>query len=398
MLKCIIKEYMKKFKIFIILIIALLNLSCSQDKKNAHKVELVKNEQISYEYEIDTDTYYRFNCLFTHTDSEGNNYLVFLGSRANKIFFYQLESGKLQFVVNLEKEGQNEVGSVAGFHIQDFDNIFLTSNKMGITKVDTAGHKKQFIEYGTTNKGTLVAENFHSSSVLYTPLVINGDDLYITQFAYRGVPPSQTPVSIKIDTINDKFEELPFYLSEVIEDKLFLKYYFTDYFSRDFNGEQFVYAFPNDENIYVTSLDHKDVKSYPAKSQYFNKVKYISADIGDAKILQKQMLENPRYGNLVYDKYRNVYYRIAYPETDLSKYPNYDVKNFGDSGMINFSIIILDENFNVMGETLFPSGIYMSTVLFINEKGLCISDSHILNPDFDEDKLSFKCFELKEIQ
>lgn len=63
-------------------------------------------------------------------------------------------------------------------------------------------------------------------------------------------------------------------------------------------------------------------------------------------------------------------------------------------GRKNFSIIILDRDFNIIGETLFPDYTYNSTLMFIREDGLYISDSHYLNPDFSDDILSFQRFDL----
>jgi hypothetical protein len=104
--------------------------------------------------------------------------------------------------------------------------------------------------------------------------------------------------------------------------------------------------------------------------------------------------ENPNYGNLLFDKYRNVYYRIAYPETKIEKGVNgLELLQYGRK---RFSIIILDKDFNIIGETLFPDYTYNSTVMFIREDGLYISDSHYLNPDYNDDVLSFRKFNLVE--
>jgi hypothetical protein len=54
----------------------------------------------------------------------------------------------------------------------------------------------------------------------------------------------------------------------------------------------------------------------------------------------------------------------------------------------------LDKDFNIIGETLFPDYTYKSVLTFIAEDGLYICDSHVKNPEFDENKLSFQCFEL----
>jgi hypothetical protein len=66
------------------------------------------------------------------------------------------------------------------------------------------------------------------------------------------------------------------------------------------------------------------------------------------------------------------------------------------TGRKRFSIIILDKDFNIIGETLFSDYKYCSGSMFVDEDGLYIRSNHFKSPDFDEDKLMFTCLELKK--
>ena len=81
-----------------------------------------------------------------------------------------------------------------------------------------------------------------------------------------------------------------------------------------------------------------------------------------------------------------------YPRTTIEK----EVRPFEllAYGRKNFSTIILDKEFNKIGETLFPDYTYSAKGMIILEDGLYISDSHYLNPQFSDDVLSFVRFEL----
>ena len=59
-----------------------------------------------------------------------------------------------------------------------------------------------------------------------------------------------------------------------------------------------------------------------------------------------------------------------------------------------FSVIILNNKFEVIGETLFPKDKYSPKMFFVEKKGLYISESNPKNPEFDENKLVFSCFTL----
>ena len=63
-------------------------------------------------------------------------------------------------------------------------------------------------------------------------------------------------------------------------------------------------------------------------------------------------------------------------------------------GRKTFSIIILDKELNKLGETLFPNYTYNSRQLLVLPDGLYICNSHFMNPDVNDDILSFIRFDL----
>lgn len=67
-------------------------------------------------------------------------------------------------------------------------------------------------------------------------------------------------------------------------------------------------------------------------------------------------------------------------------------------GRSKFSIMILDKDLNVLGETLFPDNTYASNLLFVRADGLYISTSFIKNPTFSDDELCFRRFDLIQAQ
>lgn len=61
----------------------------------------------------------------------------------------------------------------------------------------------------------------------------------------------------------------------------------------------------------------------------------------------------------------------------------------------NFSIIILSDDFQIIGETKLPSSTYVFTDFFVAEKGLYLSVNHIDNPNLDINHLQFELIKLK---
>ena len=104
---------------------------------------------------------------------------------------------------------------------------------------------------------------------------------------------------------------------------------------------------------------------------------------------------SPSYGNIMYDKYRQVYYRFVYPEVEFDQ--SEDFLSIFREGRKQFSILILDKELSIIGETLFPVYTYNSNLAFVNEKGLYLSVSHYKRTDFDENILRFQRIDLVDI-
>lgn len=60
-----------------------------------------------------------------------------------------------------------------------------------------------------------------------------------------------------------------------------------------------------------------------------------------------------------------------------------------------FSIIILNENYGIIGETRFPGNTYAYRLWFIGKNGLYLSLNNQGNPGFDEDRLLFQRMKLE---
>lgn len=151
-----------------------------------------------------------------------------------------------------------------------------------------------------------------------------------------------------------------------------------------------------DEDIYITNPEHDSIFTQKAKSKYIDKVSPLGYQPDNLIQSNKINCEVPMYRNLIYDEYREVYYRLVYPQTEMEKNEDYyEVFQFGRKA---FSIIILNKDFEIIGETLFPEYTYVSGMMFVRKDGLYISDSHYKNPSFNENVLSFRRFELKNIE
>ena len=380
-------------KIIALACICVLIVGCKKSSSHTPKYNYeLKETQQKLSYMLDSNTKYQFSALFPYKD-KNKEYLTFAGNSA--ILFYDLKKGDLLFKTEIEQDGPNGFYGFSGYYIEDMNHIYLTSSiQPFIAQIDTSGTIIKKIKYGTTESGYNVTPTFTSSSFLNTPMVFVDGQIYITQMPTFFHPMSKTPVSIVIDTLKQISKDLPFSFPPLFKDDELGKVAgASDAFSRDFNGKEFVYSFYFDENIYVASLDHKKIRKIPVKSKYIPHLK-VERKEEDMFTGAKRYFEIACYGNMYYDKYRKVYYRMAYPETNLDNDKNVNYVRLTSSGRKKFSIIVMDEHFNIIGETLFPEYQYCPTVLFIHKDGLYICDNHPMEAGFNEDVLSFSCFEL----
>lgn len=366
------------------------------------KGSVIETPSVSYNYKLsstqkmksfslDSETRYNAFYLYPFTDKQGKEYLSFLNYKTNQILFYDLNTCDFLFKVDLDKEGPNGLSIVSGYYIKDFDNIYVSTYiYSGLIKVDTTKRIIQKIPYGTTKEQYKIVPSYTPSSHPYIPPIFIGNKLYVTQMAADHIyPASKTPITVSIDTLTNENEAMPFTYGDIFTiEQLSTRECAC---SRIFNNNQFIYSFQIDENIYVTSIDHKTIRKINIKSKYINNIPNdkVPADFNQGA---KQNLEVARYGDLIYDQYRKVYYRLTYPHTELENTIQW--RGRAVYGRKKFSIIILDQNFNIIGETLFPESIYNSYVFFVDKDGLYISRDYQMNYEQSENYMTFELFKL----
>ena len=365
-------------------------ISCNRNHTKNHLVALKKMEKTLY-FPLDSETKTLIIALFPYTDSDGTEYLTFQNERKNAILFYEMNTGKFLYKIKPAMEGPNGIGQLFGYHIKDLNNIYLTGFRSEVILIDSAAKVKERINFKTISDGLMVTTGY-STSINYMPIIILENKLYLAIKNNRRAERSYVSMTIDIDTKKLDFLPFEYPVFPVSSDKSkasSIEYYF----SRCFDGSNFIYSFHYDENIYVTTPDHKSVRKIPVKSQYVRKVEFDELLPSNTV---KDMIEVAHYGDLYYDRYRDVYYRFAFPRNEVDANDNFvELWNYGRKV---FSIMILDRDFQIIGETLFPEYVYNPYVVFIREDGLYISSSHFKNPNYSDDWLTFDCFQLETIK
>ena len=152
-------------------------------------------------------------------------------------------------------------------------------------------------------------------------------------------------------------------------------------------------SFPADDNIHVLNLDTKVTYVYHAGSKYRNKkTKPLGKGrLGGLTVSPEKEIEYFReitsYGNILYDRWNNVYYRIVEKSTPM---PGVNLSNKAKK----LAVMILDENFRTIGESDITEEAFscFRYTVFVSQAGL-----HIQRLT-DENELTFAVYSLKNLK
>ncbi len=368
-------------------------LACSSSVEQRKEVSLQETaDSLTFLLEPQVSVYN--HSLFLSTDNSGKEFIYLLDGNTKNVYLYNLDSESVQKVVHYESDGPNGVGRVFSCIINKEGLLYFPDNQVPYVSIlNTDGVKIGAIDL--SEKDILPVHN-----ELYNPIVLLDDKLYSVQsprHSRSGIGFDDSPTEVSISIKDLKVDSSPCLLPKKLKNLVSKSRTIDGKFieeSRCYDGEKFIYSFFGSEDLIVMSPDFSCVETKPAGSKFIPGISEDVIDDNDFSATMRRACTDAHYGRIIYDSYRKVYYRFAYPETELDeKEPNwYDLMQ---SGRNEFSIIVLDEDLNVIGETMFPRDRFRSNLYFVCKDGFYISCNHYKNPGFTDDKLQFVKFELK---
>ncbi len=134
-----------------------------------------------------------------------------------------------------------------------------------------------------------------------------------------------------------------------------------------------IYSFDDSEDIFIYDIQSGKYETKKLEAPFFEKNQvFEKSKNSDFNYIAKYYTENDRFVNIIYDRYRNLYYRI------LSKRIKYE----NNDGTINraqdkpFSILIYDNKFNFIKELSFPSRKYDFTTIYATKDNVKLFTSN----------------------
>ena len=323
--------------------------------------------------------------------SKGREYLA-VQNAYKGLSIYSLENCSLVKDIFPQIEGPDGIDSpMAGFDIINFDSIFLLTDGIRdrLVIIDSAAHVIKKIKFDISYQPYFPLTNLWSSygqtiNCISEKLIVGSVCMDTEDSFFKN---HKQNIAYCYDTNADSVYSYPLKFPDLTKQKMPVIYSGTNILV---HNNRIVLSYSLGHQVFVSTKDGLWI-TYVLKSKYAKKT-FDPGFSNDMMEGAKKFVESPYYLALVYDKYRKVYYRFVYPGIDVTRQD--DVMKLGEFRRV-FSVMIIDEDFNVLGETLMPENTYNSNMFFVNEAGLWISTNHPGNPDFDEDAINFQLFTLK---
>ena len=384
----------------LLLLFALVQLYACGSSKNEteaeYSTELKELKKITLP--IDERTYFLSKSIFQF-EEDGKEYLHFENSQKGmyEIITFDLEKQDVHRRLPIQPEGPNGIPAMFGSKpYPDSKNylIFQTS-AFRISQMD--GNGNVIRNYQLKSPGRFVRVIL--STFCYFPSFVRDSVLYFDQRCAarkKRTVYNNLPLFATLDLKTGEVGWAPLYFPMTFDGD-YSHITSGDDFSYDYNykDNRLVCSFLESDSIMVTD-DLSNVKWYNAKSRFLDsKTPYLNdTDVSVNGIIRRK--EASKYWHVMYDKYRDVYYRFAEMPCEQAK----DEDPYSDftPKAREFSVIILDKDFRIIGETKFPGNKYFYKMSFVGRDGLYISENNLANPDFDEDKLVFACFKLEDLK
>ena len=388
---------MNRAYLFITALFVLIFMSCQSAKKNnterQNEIELIAEKQLVFP--LDEQTYYLSKSMFQFEEN-GKEYLHFENTRKSlyNIVIFDIENRQIAKQIPLHKTGPNGLPAVFGSRPSPGAQYILVAQN-NISRISSINDKGEVIRNYNFQTPESQFTSLHLGSYYNTPGFVKDSCLFLK----IGIPKPdmkredwpKTHMFASLDLRTGKVKWVPIFYPPIFKEE----YENIDGgygFSYDYNYKEnrLVCGFFGYDSLMVTD-DLKHIRWYNAKSKYLKsmKPKLGNAMAGINSIIE--FCEAPMYWHIMYDKYRDVYYRFAeMPYKLASNESPYDEPKGKE-----FSIIVLNADFEIIGETKFPGKKYFYKMSFVGREGLYISENNLENPQFDENKLVFTCFKIK---
>lgn len=381
---------------YLTLLASIFLYSCSNDKilseeyenlyKMPTKIEVKKNKKIDVNKFSDIDP-----AIYQVIEEDTIEYLLIYNKRISGIEVFNLDENSYEKTIKIPLDGPDAPSSPESFFALSLDSIFILSPRSwSLTLYDGNGFKQYKHRFIENVKSEVDRSNFSNIYVIYNNWAYRiGNSIYFPTVEQSPLSDLDRYKKSKlVQSFNLKTKETDFHYGypDLYENKNY-GHLTINHFRTLNNQKKFVHSFSADPNIYLTDYNNLNESFFGGTKLFEGPTELSNSNRDrDNSEYQQARMTSTFYRGILFDKYRNIYYRFAVGPGN-KKSPLHQSRYFAD-----ISVIVLDANLNWIGETLLNSNTYSYKFWFVTKEGLCISKSHPFNDHVDEDKLNFDVF------
>jgi hypothetical protein len=337
-----------------------------------------------------------------------NDTLIAYDKDKNKLDLYDLSTSQFIKSIVFQKDGENRIPLPDGVYIHNLDSIFCYKNDMQdvylvdgraelINKIKLPEFKFPESRVGTGGNQYFNPICYYQPELIEVPFYFNENGFYfliMPSSNFSGTKSLQTFYSSPIVlNLSENTNESYSYLGKWPDD-----YRAAEYPNNPINNfavteDGIVISFYNNQQIYSS----KKEDFFFAKSNFSRKKGVTTFESNSLNSDPEKEFEvfhlDEGYVNILYDPFQKLYYRV-FKKEQHSISENSKVKQHKLEA--EWSLLILDLDFNVKGEVLFPTKVYNYMNIIPTKRGLMISRENIYAKTYDEKTLSFDVIKFTE--
>lgn len=348
-----------------------INYSVDNDRISKNMVFSKFRETKLHNIPLDESVLNITKCI-QYVEEDNHEYLYILDELGNSIVRYELDDNKVPVKYNFNKAS---VGSIQGFHYCAEDSLYLFAYNSGklsrYSLSDSHIVESKIMTYDyDNNNDTILPYPFVRT---LSPITVYGNHILMSGFvAGESLRETTTNRPVMIQTSLHKSNM----------DKYLINYpimyqqanwsggitYRCPFYAMV--GHNILISFPASHDIKVYNIADNSINDIYAGSRYIKTINSFPYNKNSQKFSSSKAwnwyMETPSYEGIVYDKYRDKYYRIA-------RLPASDSQQKLKGNRKPISIIILDSSLNYEGEVLLDQQKhYIPSNCFVTKEGLCI--------------------------
>ena len=388
---------MKHSTLFIAMLVSFVIYGCSNLSKNGYYANQNKDSKFIFTDSLilNLDDFSTFDILFNQVANFNDKESLYIFNTVNNsLDIYDLSNGELLHRLIFSTEGPSEIRNIMNFYVHNEDSIFIYPKMTfnNTTLIDVMGNvsHKYRPTLPTTNQ---IARVLNHNSTSSSPTYYYNNFLFFDQLSLRSSLEPETK-DFKTSGYVDLNKDSIYLFENAVYPDLYLNKSMSTNFkisSRILNrNKEWIYSWEALDSLMIFDVNMNLQKKVYAKSKF--KTKEISSPISfEVRDEIKQAVEETFYSRIVTDPANNYYYRIVSigsiynPEMDKSVLAA--AKN-------DFSVIVLDKDFKLLDERLFPGDTYSVFHAFATEKGLHLPKNNPNYEGLDEEKLVIDIFKL----